>query len=39
MMVLRIVFISNFVHYEAWVDNTINNKEHFESINAVWLKK
>lgn len=26
MMVLRIVFISNFVHYKAWVDNTMNNK-------------
>lgn len=39
MMVLSIMFISNFVHYEAWADNTINNKEHFESINGVLLKK
>lgn len=30
------MFISNFVHYEAWVNNTIRNKE--RSSDPVWFK-
>lgn len=36
MMLLSIILISNYVHYEARVNNTVNNKE--SSINPVWLK-
>lgn len=31
------MFISNFVHYEAWVNNTISNKDKGSS-DPVWLK-
>lgn len=36
MMLLSIILISNYVHYEARVNNTVNNKE--SSVNPVWLK-
>lgn len=38
MMVLDIVFIYNFVHYEASLDYTTNNKGQFVSTDAVKLR-